>query len=169
MTLDGDEFLNVRVGGGKVQDLIAACPETDEILVDWRIFGSGNETDLSDELVTKRYQHAGPDDKALNSSCGFKLLFRNDCFKRPGIHRTRVPLIDAPRMVNGSGLREGECDKLQWRSRDPRQSQVFSGQPLCRARRVQLSDQICAEQLLSSGPRGCVKILGPVQYERASG
>lgn len=119
MTLDGDEFLNVRVGNGKVQDLIDACPETDEILVNWRIFGSGHATELSKQLVTKRYQLAGPDDAALNSFCGFKSLFRTDCFKRPGIHRARAPLVDAPRMVNGSGLREGEFDKLQWRSRDP--------------------------------------------------
>ena len=119
MALDGDEFLNVRVGQGRVQDLIEACPETDEILVNWRIFGSGHETDLNDRLVTERYRLAAARDVAQDSYCGFKSLFRTSCFKRPGIHRARAPLVEAPRMVNGSGLREGQFAKLQWRSRDP--------------------------------------------------
>lgn len=119
MALDGDEFLNVRVGEGRVQDLIAACPETDEILVNWRIFGSGHEVDLSTAQVTERYRMAAPRAAAVQNYCGFKSLFRTKSFKRPGIHRARVPLVDAPRMVNGSGLREGTFDKLQWRSRDP--------------------------------------------------
>ncbi len=40
MVLDCDEFLAVKTGGGKVQDLIEACPDdADAILVNWRVFG----------------------------------------------------------------------------------------------------------------------------------
>lgn len=119
MALDGDEFLNVHVGEWTVQDLIAACPEADGVMVNWRIFGSSHKTTLSNTLVTERYALTGPDGYVIRNSCGFKSLFRTTCYKLPGIHRARVPLVETPKVVSGSGLCQGDFGMLTWRSRDP--------------------------------------------------
>ncbi len=55
MALDGDDFLNVKIGNGMVGYLIDTCPDAEQILVNWRNFGSSGQLDLSDELVISRY------------------------------------------------------------------------------------------------------------------
>lgn len=125
MALDGDEYLNVKTGGGQVTDLIKKCPDADEILVNWRIFGSSDFTDLSDELVTSRFTRAEFDKNIVETRlCGVKSLFKTKCFRRPGIHRAKVSLIDQVAVKNGSGLSEGKFFMKGWRSFDPQQRKL---------------------------------------------
>lgn len=120
MTLDGDEFLHVKVGDGMVTDLIAASPDdADEILVNWKIFGSGGQTDLNQKLVTERFTLAEPDDAVSNQFAGVKSLIRTDKFKRPGIHRGRAELVPDIKTYNASGLPWDSLHHAQWRANDP--------------------------------------------------
>lgn len=73
MTLDGDEFLNVHVGGGTVPELLATVPDATSILVNWRIFGSSGHMSWSPEFVTRRYMRAAPIEHGVNWS--YKTLF----------------------------------------------------------------------------------------------
>lgn len=117
MALDGDEFLNVHSGG--VQDLIAACDGADEIVVNWRQFGSSGHRDLSDRLVVERFTMAEAGDLVVRHVRGVKSLFRTRAFKRPGIHRAKIPLVDPIRVKNGSGLDESAFTTTNWRCTDP--------------------------------------------------
>ena len=73
MTLDGDEFLNVHVGGGTVPELLDAAACATSILVNWRIFGSSGHRSWSPDFVTERFTRAAPVDHGVNWS--FKTLF----------------------------------------------------------------------------------------------
>ena len=120
MVLDGDEFLNVKTGNHQVGDLINACPENDAILVNWKRFGSSGLRRFSADLVTKRFTHCEPADAIKTKTlAAFKPIYRTKSFKRAGIHLPKFPLIESPRMVNASGLRDGEFKRINWRSNDP--------------------------------------------------
>src|SRR6056297_965865 len=63
LPLDADEFLNVKVGAGRVCDLVAAVPDgTDAIAITWRVHGSAGLTHWCPGLATERYDRAAPDD-----------------------------------------------------------------------------------------------------------
>ena len=121
MVLDSDEFLSVKVGDGKVADLIAACPEDAEgILVNWRVFGSNGQRDLDRGLVVERFTRAEPDQDIVDTHLTpFKPLFKTSAFGRPGIHLPRDP-VGEPRIYNGSGLPEGDFFRKNWRGYDPK-------------------------------------------------
>ncbi|WP_397541298.1 glycosyltransferase family 2 protein [Roseovarius salis] len=121
MALDLDEFLLVKCGGGTVQDLVAALPDSDRVLVNWRMFGAGGYSSLSDRLVTERFTLCDPAADMAEGLKGYKSLFRTALFKRPGVHRVH-PVDDAgpaPRTVNGSGMPEGAFRIKNHRSTDP--------------------------------------------------
>ena len=43
MALDLDEFLVINVGDGTLSDLFSAMPDGDQILVNWKLFGSSGQ------------------------------------------------------------------------------------------------------------------------------
>lgn len=58
---DLDEFLLVRVGAGRLDDLFAALPpQTTMISIPWRNFGSGRQRDYAPRLVTDRFRLCAP-------------------------------------------------------------------------------------------------------------
>lgn len=121
MTLDCDEFLNIKTGNRTIDDLIATCPdETSAILVNWRVFGSNGARTFSGKLVTERFTRAEPSalirKKALTP---VKTLFRTDAYSRPGVHFPRDRKHADGLICNASGLREGEFQHKNWRSLDP--------------------------------------------------
>ncbi len=120
MVLDGDEFLNVKTGAGKVSDLIDASPDdADAILVNWRVFGSNGHRDFGGELVTERFTKAEPADTIKSQPAAFKALARTSAFGKPAVHVPRDPKKDAPIFCNGSGLSEDHFQRKNWRSTDP--------------------------------------------------
>lgn len=74
MVLDGDEFLNVHVGDGRVTDLIAAVGDATAAMVNWRVFGSAGERQWSGDGVMRRFTRAATRDHGVNRP--YKTLFR---------------------------------------------------------------------------------------------
>lgn len=110
MVIDGDEFLQVKVGDGSLGALLSALPEgADAIGVPWRVFGSGGVTAFTGALQIDAFRRAAPRDFAASPNhLAIKTLFRPDLVQRLGIHRpvykgssgtARNPLL----FVNGSG------------------------------------------------------------------
>ena len=126
MAVDLDEFFHVKCGAGTVQDLIAAVPETDQILVNWRLFGAGGYASLSERLVTERFTRCEPAEDLATGMKAYKTLFRTAPFGRPGVHRVHPkPEMTAPfRIVNGSGLREDAFEVKNHRCTDPGMMQL---------------------------------------------
>lgn len=111
---DADEFINVRVGEGKVGDLIMACPEADAISLCWQLMGSSGARHLSETPVTQRFDRSANLEAPENGLVwGFKTLFRRKAFDYFGVHRPRFfkDRIIAPgylSWVNGSGRDTGD-------------------------------------------------------------
>lgn len=105
--LDCDEFINLGSGLSSIPELIRAV-DADMILLPWRLFGNSGQAGLSDELTTKRFTHAAPED-LLYPAIGsyFKSLFRREGpFRQLGVHRPKQKKAERhglPRIVDGSG------------------------------------------------------------------
>ncbi|MEI4234398.1 glycosyltransferase family 2 protein [Roseovarius sp. D22-M7] len=86
---DCDEFLNIRVGDGHLDDLFAATGEVDAISVCWKLFGNGGHLRYADGLVTERFAHCCGEHEFPNYRArGMKTLVRNtDRFAKLRIHR----------------------------------------------------------------------------------
>ncbi len=112
---DADEFLNVHVGDGTVDALIAACPEESEaISINWRLFGSSGQKHMLPDPVTQRFTRAcRVDDPENGLVWGFKTMFRPASFDYFGVHRPRFEkkreiLPDQVHWVNARGHLMGE-------------------------------------------------------------
>ncbi|PCH75356.1 MAG: hypothetical protein COC12_00935 [Rhodobacteraceae bacterium] len=120
MALDGDEFLLVKVGDGKVADLVDAVPEgINSIQVNWKLFGNFNRKSTSDALVSEDFVWCEKSGRIALHLIGFKSLFRPSDYVRPGNHRPkglREGKVD--QICNGSGLKEGFFDAKGWHSAD---------------------------------------------------
>ena len=119
MALDGDEFLNVKLGESKVGDLVTALGHADEIRLNWRNFGCGGHVPLSSDLITERFTLTDEARRIMDRRMGFKTLFKTKSFHRPGIHGPRACQKTDPVTVNGSGLNWGLLPNPTWRSTDP--------------------------------------------------
>jgi hypothetical protein len=53
--LDIDEFLNIHVGDGQINDLITALPEADAIALTWRMFGNNGTIEFKDLIITDQF------------------------------------------------------------------------------------------------------------------
>ena len=53
--LDIDEFLNIHVGDGQINDLITALPEADAIALTWRMFGNNGTIEFKDRIITDQF------------------------------------------------------------------------------------------------------------------
>lgn len=106
MCADVDEFLNIRVGNGHLDDLMAKVGEVDAISFCWKLFGHGFNETYKPGFVTERFKWAAPETHFPSvQSSGLKTLVRNnEKFVRLRIHR---PLVaeDAEdlRWVDGGG------------------------------------------------------------------
>ena len=96
--LDADEFLNIHVGQGRVEDLIAALGPARGMLIPWRLFGDGGNALFPGRHISESFIRASTADLAANREV--KTLYRSGDgvlgFARVGIHR---PLISV-----GAGL-----------------------------------------------------------------
>ncbi|MGD1924785.1 MAG: glycosyltransferase family 2 protein [Paracoccaceae bacterium] len=74
MWLDIDEFLNIHLGQGQVDDLIGRLNGADGFAVHWKIFGSNGQEHWQDALVIERFTRAASTDHQLHEPV--KTLFR---------------------------------------------------------------------------------------------
>jgi hypothetical protein len=105
---DVDEFVNVKVGGGHLDDLLAACPDATAFALMWRMFGNDGRVEIADVPVIEQFTKcAGFPCYAPITSSMFKTLFRNDgSYEKLGVHRPKKRVEeDASKIswVNGSG------------------------------------------------------------------
>lgn len=74
---DIDEFLNIRIGDGRLDDLLAAYPDADAIPVAWRMFSWAGQTALPEGLTLETFTDAEPECRDASEKARFvKTLFR---------------------------------------------------------------------------------------------
>ena len=114
MVIDADEFVNIRAGSGRLDDLLAACPGADAISLVWQQIGSCGKVRFEAEPVTGRFDRAANLQAPENGLVtGFKTLFRRAAFDYFGVHRPRFLKKrklepGCVRWVNGSGVDMGD-------------------------------------------------------------
>lgn len=135
LTMDADEFVNIKVGNGHVQELIDAVPEDSEgIMITWRFYGSNDVLDWRPGLVTESYTRGAPD--KFRKGWGVKSMVRPFDDMKFGIHRPsikhkaskegQVEKLLALKWVNGGGQPMTESFKKSgWRSTGPTLSYDF--------------------------------------------
>ncbi|MGB0507451.1 MAG: glycosyltransferase family 2 protein [Pikeienuella sp.] len=85
---DIDEYLNIHIGQGTVQELMQAYPNADAIPVTWRLFSHNDHVELVKPDLLQDFTDA---ERALENGGQdgrfVKTLFRNDpCVERYGLH-----------------------------------------------------------------------------------
>lgn len=103
--LDCDEFLNLRPPLRSLQDLVAAVPDADAIVLPWRLFGHSGHVNRPATPTLSSYTRAIHADAAYPALARFfKTLYRRrGPFQKPGVHRPRQRPGSLPRWVDGSG------------------------------------------------------------------
>jgi hypothetical protein len=75
---DVDEFLNIHLGAGHLDDLLGAYPDADGFLLSWRMFGANAKIAFEDRPVLEQFTAAGPEQMIWPwRAVQFKTLFRN--------------------------------------------------------------------------------------------
>ena len=105
---DVDEFVNVKVGAGHLDDLLAACPDATAFALTWRMFGNDGRVEIEDAPVIEQFGKCArfPCYAPITSSM-FKTLFKNDgSYEKLGVHRPKKRVerdTSKIRWVNGAG------------------------------------------------------------------
>ena len=88
---DCDEFLNIRVGEGRLPDLFEAVGEADAISLCWKLFGCGSQVEYEDAFIHERFTWAAPEDfREKYRGLGLKTLFRpSRAIRKFGVHRPK--------------------------------------------------------------------------------
>ncbi|MRU15319.1 glycosyltransferase family 2 protein [Roseovarius sp. A21] len=107
--IDVDEFINIKVGDGTLDDLFKAVPDANMIAMTWRLFGNADIADFHDDLIIRQFTRCAPEfARKPHQAWGFKTLFQNaGIFKKLGVHRPKglnPQLVDDICWVNGSGV-----------------------------------------------------------------
>jgi hypothetical protein len=106
--MDVDEFVNVKVGKGTLDDLFDAMPGANMISMTWRLFGNADIDRFEDRFVTEQFTLCAPEHvRKPHHAWGFKTLYRNlGLFRKLGVHRPKglnPQLWEEIAWVNGSG------------------------------------------------------------------
>lgn len=110
---DVDEFVNIKVGEGHLDDLLAAAPDATAFALMWRNFGNSGCIEIEDDLILNQFTKCArlPCYVPLTGSM-FKTLFKNDgSYEKLGIHRPKKRVQKDTSLinwVNGSGQPLGE-------------------------------------------------------------
>jgi hypothetical protein len=119
---DVDEFINIHVGAGRLEDLYEATGDANMISMTWRLFGNADVEQFRDGFIIEEYIRCAPHlARKPHQAWGFKTASRNTgIFKKLGVHRPkglRPQLVDDIRWVNGSGKPMPRKDyRNAWRS-----------------------------------------------------
>ncbi len=105
VVMDVDEYINIHVGDGRLEDLFAAAGDPDMISMTWRLFGTSGVTEYEDRPVAEQFTRAAPYlTRKPHQAWGFKTIFRREApFNGFGVHRPHTPTSAMPRWTNGSG------------------------------------------------------------------
>jgi len=120
--MDVDEFINIKCGAGRLEDLFAAVGDANMISMTWRLFGNNDVRDFTGDLILREFTRCAHEvTRKPHQAWGFKTLFRNNgIFKKLGVHRPKglkPQLWQDIRWVNGSGKpMPREMYRNGWRS-----------------------------------------------------
>ncbi|WP_270732559.1 glycosyltransferase family 2 protein [Shimia sp. Alg240-R146] len=108
ISMDVDEFINVKIGDGTLKALFETVPDANLISCTWRLFGNSDVHEYADEpLVAQFTRCALEQTRKPHQAWGFKTLYRNiGLFKKLGVHRPKglnPQLWSHINWVNGSG------------------------------------------------------------------
>ncbi len=108
ISMDVDEFINIHVGEGKIDDLYRAVGDANLISLTWRLFGNADIHEFDPGFITSQFDRCAPEmARKPHQAWGFKTLFRNiGIYKKMGVHRPKglkPDLWDQINWVNGSG------------------------------------------------------------------
>lgn len=89
--LDADEFLNIHVGGGRVEDLVAAIGGAQGMLIPWRVFGDSGHAEFPGSFISSDFTGAAARD--FKENFHIKVFYRfkkgstklSHCIHRPGL------------------------------------------------------------------------------------
>ncbi len=106
--MDVDEFVDIKLGDGRLPTLYAAMGEANMIALTWRMFGNADVEAFEDRFVIEQFPCAAEEMmRKPHQAWGFKTLFRNiDIYKKLGVHRPKGLKSDLWKVVkwlNGSG------------------------------------------------------------------
>jgi hypothetical protein len=88
LVIDADEFLNIHVGAGTLDDLINAVPPFEAMSLTWKLFGSSGLVELKDDLVIKQFTRSiANTETSIDRKLGVKTLFRPGRVEKIGVHR----------------------------------------------------------------------------------
>jgi len=120
--MDVDEFLNIKTGGGTLQDLYEAVGDANMISCTWRLFGNSDLHEFNDEYTIGMFSRCAHEYAPKpHQAWGFKTLYRNvGIFKKMGVHRPKglhPQRWDEISWVNGSGKPLPKTEfRNSWRS-----------------------------------------------------
>lgn len=117
---DVDEYINIHIGQGHLEDLFAACGNPEMISMTWRFFGCAGVLEFDDVPVPLQFTRCAPEYTRLpHHNWGFKTLVRQPSpFRNLGIHRPLGAVGDKmPAWTNGSGQQMPDSYlKAGWRN-----------------------------------------------------
>ncbi|MGI3168120.1 glycosyltransferase family 2 protein [Pseudooceanicola sp. C21-150M6] len=120
--IDVDEFVNIRVGNGTLDDVFARVPKATNVAMTWRLFGHNGVTALADAPVIEQFSACAPKFcPKPHTAWGFKTMTRNiGAYEKLSCHRPNKLVEDkADKVVwvNGSGQpMTKEVIKNGWRN-----------------------------------------------------
>ena len=120
--IDVDEFMNIRIGNGTLEDFFAAVPDATNVAMTWRLFGHNGVTELRDDFVIDQFDHCAPKYcPKPHTVWGFKTMFKNiGAYEKISCHRPNKLDPDFKsrvKWVNGSGRdMTREVAENGWRS-----------------------------------------------------
>ncbi len=124
--MDVDEFINIKLGDGRLPTLYAAMegamPGANMIAMTWRLFGNADIDAYTDQPITEQFTRCAPERiRKPHQAWGFKTLFRNiDLYRKLGVHRPKglnPDLWTRIRWLTGSGQpMPREMFRNGWRS-----------------------------------------------------
>ncbi|MEO8531070.1 MAG: glycosyltransferase family 2 protein, partial [Deltaproteobacteria bacterium] len=105
---DTDEFINIKIGDGRLDDLFAAIPGATAFSLTWRTFGYNEVERYEDRPIIEQFTAASPTYiPKPHTAWGFKTLFRNNgVYAKLSCHRPTHPDPEKAASVvwvNGSG------------------------------------------------------------------
>lgn len=106
VVMDVDEYINIHVGDGTLQDLFRAAGDPDLLSMTWRFFGCNGVVGYEDRPVAEQFTRAAPlFTRKPHQNWGFKTIVRREApYKKLGVHRPlETDTDEIPKWSNGSG------------------------------------------------------------------
>ncbi len=94
LVCDADEYLDIRIGDGTLDDLFQALPHADGFAATWQLFGHNGVVEFEDRFVVEQFTRAGELGAVVPQNLrAFKSLIRNNgSYRTIDTHRPRGPI-----------------------------------------------------------------------------